>query len=331
MTSTAAITPEIINHLADGVSLAMAMLAGMKLDIFTPLNNGPLTTEEIAVEIGVRPRRLGPLLNALVGANLLTVDNDRFSNSDEAARFFVKCAPDYLGSRHQRDAMKWSSLLKTADSITSDSPQARLDYSTMSPEELESFYSGGYAAALAAGQELAERYDFSGYQRLVDVAGGSGGVAIGISVACPSIHATVVELPGTVPFTRDYVEAAGASLKVEAIPGNVVEGPLPGSYDVAVMKSIIQVLSPDDARKALSHVNKSLVPGGALFIMGVVLDDSRLSPPYAVSTNLTFLNVYDEGRAYTESEYRDWLDEVGFVFLERVVTPNGTSIIKARK
>ena len=80
MTSTAAITPEIINHLADGVSLAMAMLAGMKLDIFTPLNNGPLTTEEIAVEIGVQPRRLGPLLNALVGANLLTVDNDRFSN-----------------------------------------------------------------------------------------------------------------------------------------------------------------------------------------------------------------------------------------------------------
>jgi hypothetical protein len=65
--------------------------------------------------------------------------------------------------------------------------------------------------------------------------------------------------------------------------------------------------------------------------MGVVLDDSRLSPPYAVSTNLAFLNVYDEGRAYTESEYRDWLDEVGFVFLERVVTPNRTSIIKARK
>ena len=58
MTSTAASTPEIINHLADGVSLAMAMLAGMELDIFTPLNNGPLTTEEIAVEIGVQIHRL---------------------------------------------------------------------------------------------------------------------------------------------------------------------------------------------------------------------------------------------------------------------------------
>ncbi len=60
MSSTIAIrpeTPETINSLADAVFPAMAMLAGMKLDVFTPLKNGPLTTDEIAVEIGVPPRR----------------------------------------------------------------------------------------------------------------------------------------------------------------------------------------------------------------------------------------------------------------------------------
>ena len=61
------------------------------------------------------------------------------------------------------------------------------------------------------------------------------------------------------------------------------------------------------------------------------MDDTRLSPSYAVKSNLSYLNIYDEGRAYTEGEYRDWLEEAGFDFLERVVVPDGTSIIKARK
>ncbi len=180
-------TPETINGLADAVFPAMAMLAGMKLDVFTPLKKGPLTIDEIAAEIGVPPRQLGPLLYALVEADLLVVESDRFANTDEANRFLVKGAPSYVGARHLSFARQWTGLVKTADSIKSDGPQARLDFSTMSPEELENFYSGSIAAARAAGQGLAERYDFSAYRCLVDVAGGSGGVAVGVTKSCPNI------------------------------------------------------------------------------------------------------------------------------------------------
>jgi len=41
MSSTIAFRPETIGALADAVFPAMAMLAGMKLDLFTPLKNGP--------------------------------------------------------------------------------------------------------------------------------------------------------------------------------------------------------------------------------------------------------------------------------------------------
>lgn len=324
-------TPEIVNGLADAVFPAMAMLAGMKLDLFTPLKNGPLTTEEIAGEVGVPPRQLGPLLYALVEANLLTVENDRFSNTDETARFLVKCAPEYVGPKHLAFSRQWSGLLKTADSIASDGPQARLDFSAMSPEELESFYSGSYAAALSVGKDLAAQYDFSSYRSLVDVAGGSGGVAVGITESCPNIQATVIDLPSTIPHTRKYLDAIGGSGRVGVQAANVVEGRYPGSYDVAVLRNIIQVLSADHAQLALRHVNQSMEPGGTLFILGTILDDSRLAPSYAVKSNLFYLNIYDEGRAYTEGEYRYWLEEAGFVGFERVVVQDGTSIIKARK
>ena len=334
MSSTTAVrpeTPETINRLADAVFPAMAMLAGMKLDLFTSLKNGPLNTSEIAAEIGVPPRQLGPLLYALVEADLLVVENDRFSNTDEAARFLVKSAPGYVGAIHLTWSRRWAGLVKLAYSIKNDSPQARVDFSTMSPDELEDSYSGSYALARAAGKGLAERYDFSAYRRLVDVAGGSGGVAIGITESCPHIQATVVDLPSTIVQTRKFLDSAAALDRVGVRAANVVEGPVPGSYDVAVMKSFIQVLSADHARSALRHVNQSLEPSGTLFILGTILDDSRLAPSLAVKSNLNFLNVYDEGRAYTEGEYRDWLEEAGFVVLERVVVQDGTSIIKAQK
>ena len=111
----------------------------------------------------------------------------------------------------------------------------------------------------------------------------------------------------------------------------MVEGPFPGSYDVAVLRSFIQVLSPDYAQRALRHINQSIEPGGSLFILGTILDESRLAPSFAVSSNLNYLNIYDEGRAYTEGEYRAWLEEAGFQMLGRVVVADGTSIIKAWK
>ncbi len=331
MSSNTAIRPETIDNLADAIFPAMAMLAGMKLDLFTPLKNGPLTTDEIATEIGVPSRQLGPLLYALVEADLLVVKDDRFSNTVESNRFLVKGTPGYVGARHLTFSRQWSGLVKTADSIKSDGPQARLDFSTMSPEELDNFYSGSISSSRATGKGLVQRYDFSAYRSLVDVAGGSGGVAVGVAESCPAIRATVVDLPSTVPHAQRFIDTTEVSGRVSVVGANIVEGTFSGTYDVAVMKSIIQVLSPDHSKKALRHVCQSLEPGGTLFILGTILDDSRLTPSFAVSSNLNYLNIYDEGRAYTESEYRAWLQEAGFEFLERIVVEDGTSIIKARK
>ena len=47
--------------------------------------------------------------------------------------------------------------------------------------------------------------------------------------------------------------------------------------------------------------------------------------------NSICLNLYDEGQAYTEQEYQDWLIEAGFEDFDRVTLPTGYSIVKARK
>jgi hypothetical protein len=52
-TTAPAIRPETIFRHAGAIFPAMAMLAGMQLDVFTLLKDGPMTEAEIASAIGV--------------------------------------------------------------------------------------------------------------------------------------------------------------------------------------------------------------------------------------------------------------------------------------
>jgi hypothetical protein len=187
--------PETIDRLASAVYPSFAMLAGMQLDLFTPLKDGPLSAEQIAEALGVSPVKLRPLLYALVTAGLLTMDGELFANTPESDHFLVRGKPAYLGGRHEAFSRQWDGTLKTAKSIRIGVPQAKTDFSNISTDQLESILRSLHPAAAAAGRDLVARYDFSSYHSLVDVGGGSGGLAIAITEACPHLRATVIDLP----------------------------------------------------------------------------------------------------------------------------------------
>ena len=323
--------PKTIQKLVD-VYPSFALLAGMQLDLFTPLKVGPMRPEQIASAIGVGVTKLKPLLYALVAAELLTVEGDRFANTDEANHFLVRGSPAYMGGVHPLYADLWEAALQTAESIRTGQPQAKHDYTQMSREALEMFYQGLHPGALATGQTLAKDYGLSSCQRLLDVGGGSGGVAIAAVKACPHIQATVVDVSNVTPITQRFVTEAGVSDRVKVMTGNIVEAPLHESFDAVVLKSFIQVLSPGDAQRALKNINATMAAGGTVYILGIgILDNSRISPRGAAITNTIFINIYDEGQAYTEAEYHDWIIAAGFVDFRRDTLPDGLGIITAQK
>lgn len=133
--------------------------------------------------------------------------------------------------------------------------------------------------------------------------------------------------------TSRRIEQAGVGDRVSTLAWDVAAAPPPCRYDAAVVKSVIQVLSPGDARALLRHVGQAMEPGGHIFIVGQHLDDSCTSPPLTVGMNLVFLNIYDDGLAYTEGEHREWLTEAGFadITLSPIQIPNGVRLITARK
>jgi 2-hydroxy-4-(methylsulfanyl)butanoate S-methyltransferase len=332
--SAPAITPSTILRHQYSIFAPMAMLAGMQLDVFTQLKDGPLTAAEIAEVIGVQPSKLTPLLYALVAAELLTVQGDHFGNTPEADTYLVLGRPAYVGSgRQEFYADIWQALLKTAASIRSGTPQHKHDFYAMSEEEMGAFFRGQHLGAVTAGAHLTTIHDFSHFRHMLDVGGGSGGISIGACRSCPQLISTVVDLPRVIPVTRKFLDESEVADRVTTAVADVVTESPEGTFDVAVMRNLIQVLSLEDAQAAVCNVAQCLIPGGTLFIVGGMLDDSHRSPVHLVGQNLVHLNIYDDGLIYTEGEYRSLLVGSGFADIEvrREGMPNNQSLISARK
>ena len=295
---TSTLQPTTMQQLASAVYPSFAMLAGMQLDVFTPLNDGPLTAAQLADVLGVNAEKLSRLLYALVTAELLTVDGDRFANTPEAQQFLIKGKPTYLGGRHENFSEMWEALLHTAETIRTGVPQCKKDFATLSPEDQLPFFRGLHPGTVAAGRDLAARYDFSPYTTLADIGGGSGGMALALTDAYPHLRATVIDLPMVTPITQRFLAEAGAAAASRWSLRTSCSASVPETYDVAVLRAFLQVLSPEDASQALTHIGAAINPGGRIYIVGRVLDDARLSPLGAVGFNLLALNEFDGGGAH---------------------------------
>jgi SAM-dependent methyltransferase len=320
-----------IDQIRLDVIKAMAVRAALQLGVFTPLADGPMTSDALADVLGVRPRRLKMLLLQLAAAGFLELDGDRFANSPIAAHYLVQGRPNYYGGIHQLWTEHFTALLETANSIRADKPMAKIDFDGMTPDELTGFLKGIHGMAVAAGRNLAEFPQFGGAKRVVDVGGGSGGVAIGLCEALEDLQATVVDLPSVAPIADEMALDAGLADRIDVLPGDVLGKPLQGGFDVATARSLFQVLSPEQCQQAARFIWTALRPGGTLFVIGIVIDDSGISPDAAVGMNILFLNMFDDGQAYTETQYRDWLSDAGFVDVTFGPFLAGNSLITARK
>ncbi|MEM7541724.1 MAG: methyltransferase [Pseudomonadota bacterium] len=329
--NAAPLKPDTINTHVNNVYPALAMLAGMQLEVFTVVGEGATTAEQAAAELGVDATKLRALLYALVTAGLMSIEGGKFSNTAESREFLVKGKKRYIGGAHSAYSDLWSSTMRTADSIRSGQPQAKHDFASMSHAELRGFVLGMDASAGAAARRLHKEFDMSRFAHVLDAGGGSGGIAISLTKTCPALRATVAELANVAAITRECVAASDVAERINVIDADFVARPPEGQYDAVIVRSVLQVMGASDAAQTVHNLAATLKPGGEFFAFGRMLDDSRLTPLDAVAVNVMFLNVYENGQAYTESEYRGWLREAGLTNIVRKPISGGYSIMSARR
>jgi hypothetical protein len=180
------------------------------------------------------------------------------------------------------------------------------------------------------GRQLAQAIDLSAVNSVIDIGGGAGTILVGLREGRPQIKATLMELPTVAAVAPPILAEYGAN-DVVIEEGDITVAPSIGRHDLAVLKAVVQVLPPDQARSAILNAARCLTSGGEIAIAGWgVVDDDRLGPPEGVFLNLTFLNLYRQGESYTEGQYRAWMSEAGLRDISRSRLADGTALFRGR-
>ncbi len=319
-----------IDGLIAGVAPALALRAGLELGIFTLIGGGAATADSLGAALGVAPDRLARLLYALASIGLLEVEDGRFRNAAEAAAFLDASKPGYRGGDHALLRELWGADLLTADSLRQNRPAALHDFSEADADAAAAFSRMLAPGGLIFGRQLAREIDLAAVGSVIDIGGGAGTILVGLREQRPRIAATLMELPTVAAAAVAILSEYGAG-DVVVEEGDITVAPSAGRHDLAILKAVVQVLPPEQARSAVLNAARCLRPGGQIAIAGSgVVDDDRLGPPEGVFLNLTFLNLYRHGEAYTEGQYRAWMSEAGFRDISRTRLPDGGTLFRGR-
>lgn len=318
-----------LEYIFPGIIAAQGIHAAVELRIPDLLAAGPKTAAELASECGAHPPTLERLLRALASLEIFECAEDgRYKNTELG---------DVLRGNHpesQRDGgvfltapFLWRPLGELAESVRTGKPafdavfgQSFFEYLAGHAEDAALFNRVMTQGIAWTAPALLKAYDFSRFERLVDVGGGQGALLRELLAATPRLKGILFDLPSVVAGAAAILEN-GVAGRAEIVGGNFFDS-VPGGGDGYLLKGVIHDWSDEDAVRILGNVRKAIRPDGTLLLMESLIDSDERP---AGLGDLLMLVI--GGRDRSEEELRRLLAEAGFT-LTQVIPAVATSLIE---
>lgn len=127
-------------------------------------------------------------------------------------------------------------------------------------------------AALATLEVIRRHVDFGRYERLLDVGGGDGTMALQLYRSFPSLIITVFNMPQPADMVQELAAKNGAWDRIGAIAGDFRTDPLPGGNDAVMFSRVLADWPPELCKRLLKKAHKALADDGHLIICEPLYD-----------------------------------------------------------
>lgn len=309
--------------LASGHVEARIVQTAVELRVFDAFEARSLSSSAVAADLQLNERALELLLHALTALGLLAKLGEQFALTEISRRYLVRHSPHYVGGMIRFDAMLWPAWEKLPDAIRTGLPARPPAMYQADPGETEVFINGMDSLVKARGdtEVLASAIDWTNIGTLLDVGSGPATYPIALCRRFPQLRAAIVDLPGTLKLTGQFVAAANLTTRIALIPADYRSDPIPGGYDAILLSNIIH--SENEGRNAalMRKLAANLHPRGRLIVKDHILDDSRAQPAVGAIFSLLMLLTTDGGRCYSFAEIVAWMKQAGLNRVERIDLP----------
>ena len=321
-------------QIISGFWISRAVYIIAKLGIPDLLKSGPKTADKLASATNTHAPSLFRVLRALVSVGVLSAEGDSFgltpvsetlvTDAPGSLRWF---AVSELGQEHYP---AWGNLMHSVETggIAFDNffGMDVWKYFSENPEDAAIFNNSMSAVTAATNEAIITLYDFSGFNTLIDVGGGHGGLLTSILEQNPNLKGVLFDAPEVIEGARPKLEAAGVADRAKAISGDFFKD-VPAGGDAYIMKWIIHDWDDEKSNTILRNIRRHIPANGRLILIDCVVPETS-EPHFSKFIDLNML-VMTGGKERTEKEFRELLDAAGFRLLRVIPTDLPTAIVEA--
>lgn len=326
-------SPERILQMATAHWRAAILAAAEAHGVFTVLEEGAATAEEVAEAARISRRGSRALLDGLVGTGLVELHDGRYVNHPEASAYLVRGREPYLGDYvrvHASALGEWTSLAEVVH--RGQSPHVVTD-------RAESSFWEELAPAIAANvrpaaEQAADLLEVAAMKdpRFLDVGGGSGVYATVWLHKNPGARVTQIDWANVNRLARSFLERQGVGDRFDTVDSDFHAADFgEEEFDVVVFSNIAHQESPDSNVTLFQRARRALKPDGTLLINDLVLEDGGEDSPFAYLFHVNMLLRTSGGAVYRRREYESWLREAGFPSVVFAPTATATTLVLARQ
>lgn len=291
---------------------ACVLTAGADLNVFSMLDNNPMTADKLTGELGTNLRATTILLDALAALEFLTKQGDEYSVPEGIAELLSdKSERNILPMvRHLANCLsRWAQL---ATITTTGKPADRHPSIRGEEADLAAFIGGMHNLSAPVAAEVVGRLKPLKFTHLLDIGGASGTWTMAFLEAVPNAKATLFDLPPVIPMAEKRLGEAGFNEKVTLVAGDYNVDELPKGADLAWLGAICHQNSREQNRKLFAKIHRALTDSGQVVIRDVVMDPSRIHPKRGALFAVNMLVATEGGNSYTLDEYSEGLRCAGF-------------------
>ncbi len=246
------------------------LMAGIKLKIFDYLTE-PKTAKEICNDLSSHEINTELYLNALTALGLIEKKNGAYCNSDLAQELLVSERDYYMGDFIASLTSTWHVIsMKELTSLILNGPSGRMNIMSESLWERNTRNGVNYQRielAQTASTIISSLPEYSGLQKMLDLGGGSGMVAMNIVKKHPNMQGVIFDQPAVVKVTNEYIEKYQMNDRVKAIGGNYMVDDIGSGYDL-IWASFTFNFHQDELDAIISKLYDALNEGGVFIYFG---------------------------------------------------------------
>lgn len=283
-----------------------ALVAAVKLGIFTTIGPGKLNADDLARRTRASPRGLRILCDFLTVMGLLEKKDSAWSLPEASRTFLDEASPFAMGRIVDFIASPEMLDLFLSEPVSCVRRGGSDGLGSVAPEHpVWVRFARGMApfAAITArrvAQWVAALPDLP--VTVLDIAAGHGLFGIEVAKALPDAIVTALDWANVLEVARTNAEAAGVADRWQTLPGNALDLNWSGAFDLILLPNFLHHFDVETCVALLRKVKASLAPGGIAIAVEFVPHEDRVSPMLPAMFAFWMLATTPAGDAWTASE-----------------------------